>query len=71
MSRRPKICFELTSLAYPIRLEQNGIDNFNVIYGGDIKNRLSYGDAAKNLGIAIMHALACDSKLDNRERGEK
>lgn len=62
--------FELTDLAFPIRLEQQGVDQFTVVYGLQVKRDLSYAQAATELGECIMHALACDSRLDNREPGE-
>jgi len=48
-----------------------GRGNFSVHYGKQIKDRLTYGQAATEYGACIMHTLACDGKLDNRERGEK
>ena len=53
--------------AFPITLTQQGIDRFTVIYGKQIKARLTYGQAATELGACIMHALACEDLLDNRE----
>ena len=55
-------------LAFPIRLTQQGVDRFTVHYGKQIKTHLSYAVAAQELGAAIMHALACEGKLDNREK---
>ncbi len=63
-----RVCFELETLAFPIRLEQLGVDRFQVVYGKQIDSELPYGRAAAKLGEAIMHALACDDKLDNRPR---
>lgn len=63
-------CFELTA-AYPIKLEQTGVNSFTVTYGLRIKKHLTYTDAASELGSCIMHAAACDGKLDNREKGER
>lgn len=72
---RAKVCFELKdgpfSYADGVVLIQNGIDNFTVKYGKSVKAGLSYNKAALNLGASIMHALACEGKLDNREKGEK
>jgi hypothetical protein len=68
---KTKTCFELTETAFPIRLLQTGVDSFTVEYGKQIKKRLSYGDACSELGQAIMHALSCEGKVDNRERGER
>jgi hypothetical protein len=67
-----RTCFELTDNdVAPIRLIQVGKDNFTVQYGKQVKQKLSYSKAALELGSAIMHALACDGKLDNREKNER
>lgn len=66
-----KKCFELTNLAFPITLHQHGADSFRVTYGKEVKDRLTYGAAAAALGAAIMHALACDDKLNNAEASER
>lgn len=65
------LCFELQYTAWPIKLEQTGKDSFTVTYGLQVKQRLTYGQAATELGACIMHALACDGKLDNRMKGER
>jgi len=67
MKRR---CFE-TRIGWDITLDQVGRDNFTVTYGAVAERKLSYEDAADRLGSAIMHALACEWKLDNRMKGEK
>ena len=53
--------------AWPISLEQDGPNDFRVIYGMQVRENLSYSDAALELGAAIMHALACEGRLDNSE----
>jgi hypothetical protein len=63
------ICFQV-DLAFPIQLIQTGRDRFTVRYGKQIKERLTYAQAAKELGECIMHARACDGELDNRMPGE-
>lgn len=66
---RTKLCHKFADFsAWPIELRQAGKDNFTVRYGLQIDERLSYGEAAAKLGQAVMHALACDGKLDNSER---
>lgn len=57
-----------TNIVWDIVLRQNGIDSFEVQYGAEIYKRLDYAAAAKTLGQAVMHALACEDKLDNREK---
>lgn len=62
--------FEVIINTTPITLTQQGRDSFTVTYGKQIDQHLRYGDAADKLGCAILHALACDSLIDNREQGE-
>lgn len=69
--KNPRLCHEVKDLAFPIKLEQLGVDRFRVTYGLQVDDELTYGRAAAKYGEAIMHALACDSKLDNRIRGER
>lgn len=66
-----KTCYEIKDLAYPIVLKQRGRDNFTLVYGKQIRAHLSYAEAGCELGLAVMHALACESKIDNRHKGEK
>jgi hypothetical protein len=67
MPKKPTLCFALDGLAFPIRLIQDGRDRFTVEYGCQRDGELTYVIAAAKLGQAIMHALACDSRLDNRD----
>lgn len=55
--------FETTIADYTISLQQSGNNKFTVIYGLQVNKNLSYAKAAKELGEAIMHALACEGKL--------
>ena len=50
-----------------IELRQQGRDRFSVRYGLQLKTGMPYADAAAELGECIMHNLACDGLLDNRE----
>jgi hypothetical protein len=66
-----KTCWKMEGGPYSeIKLMQAGIDNFRVIYGQDPKGRerLTYNRAALALGAAIMHRMACEDELDNREK---
>lgn len=54
-----------------IELRQQGRNRFSVRYGLALYGHLDYGEAAAELGRCIMHAAACDGKLDNREPGER
>jgi hypothetical protein len=60
-------CWETKELAYSIKLTQYGPESFAVYYGKQVIRGLCYADAACELGNAIMHALACEDKLDNTE----
>lgn len=64
------ICFEVVISGMPITLFQCGKDKFTVQYWKQIKTNLTYARAASELGANIMHALACEGKLDNREKDE-
>lgn len=80
---KTKLCFSADAMSLPIvegkptasrwliQLSQTGIDRFEVRYGAQANTSLSYGQAATKLGQALMHALACEGKLDNRERDER
>lgn len=63
-----KLCWK-TNICWDITLEQTGIDRFVVTYGAQVVRNLDYPAAAAELGKCIMHALACEDKLDNSERG--
>lgn len=63
-------CFETHISAWPITLDQYGPDDFTVTYGKQVDEHLTYVQAATKLGLAIMHALACERQLDNRALGD-
>lgn len=67
MKTKNRICFEATSLPFSPRLEQQPNNLFKVVYGSAVNYNLRYDKAASYLGMAIMHALACDGKLDNSD----
>ena len=64
------VCFELPHVAFPIVLSQQRHNRFTVIYGKQVKEKLTYSPAALELGACIMHAMSCDGKLDSRLPGE-
>lgn len=64
-------CWTTTIGGLPITLIQTGVDRFTVAYWKETNGGLTYAEACAKLGQAIMHALACDGKLDNREKGER
>jgi hypothetical protein len=58
------LCFEETT-GFPVRLYQTGRNSFTVEYGKQEHKGLSYGRAAHELGECLMHAMACEGRLDN------
>lgn len=61
-----KICFETEIAGFKIRLKQCADKRFIVEYCDmPLRAPMDYQTAALELGSCIMHALACDSKLDN------
>ena len=66
-----KTCVEFHQFDFPIKLQQRGKDCFRVVYGKQIDDGLTYNQACTELGAALMHALACGGRLDNRMKGER
>lgn len=62
--------FEVQIGGLPITLTQQGRDRFTVTYWKQVKTDLPYATAADELGGCILHALACNGAIDNREPGE-
>lgn len=50
---------------YAVELIQTGFFRFTVIYGKHIKVGLNYGEAAKEYGECVMHALTCGNLIKN------
>ena len=53
------------NLRYPIRVTQHREKTFRVTYGQQVRDHLTYAEAAWALGECILHALACEGKIDN------
>jgi hypothetical protein len=64
---RNGLCHSVEIGGMQIRLIQQGVDNFTVVYWQQVKRNLTYAKAAAEYGACIMHACACASQLDNRE----
>lgn len=64
------VCIRHDDLAFTVILSQQGPDRFTVTYGQQITSNLTYAQAAADYGRSVMHALACDGRLDNRTRAE-
>lgn len=57
-------------MPYGLLLEQRANGTFKVTYGKEVKDNLEYAEAAKEFGLCLFHALACEGKLDNGEKNE-
>tara|TARA_R110000868_G_scaffold133322_1_gene344894 strand:+ start:325 stop:522 length:198 start_codon:yes stop_codon:yes gene_type:complete len=58
-------CFETEIAGHKITLKQTKRGWFSVQYGLQFDIELGYSEACKKLGQAILHALACEGKLNN------
>jgi hypothetical protein len=63
-SRSGNVVYSERIAGYNIQLRKRSANNFAVTYGKLVKVGLTYAEAAKELGQCIMHALACEGKLD-------
>lgn len=59
--------FKTEIAGYEITLQQNSEGKFIVGYGYQQYKTNSYGQAAKELGEVIMHALTCEGKIETKE----
>lgn len=59
-----KEIYRIELAGFPIVLEQRSANSFRVTYGRQVGNVVSYDRAATELGCAIMHALACEGRID-------
>lgn len=50
---------------YGVFIKQTGKDSFTVRYGLQVKRKMTYAEAAKEMGACIMHALACEGDIEN------
>lgn len=50
--------------ARPIHLLQQSKRRFAVVYGLEVREGLSYGEAAGRYGEALLHALCCEGLID-------
>ncbi len=60
---KKRVVFALTTLAFPVKVEQLAYSVFVVTYGKQRTYCATYATACTELGQAILHALACDGKL--------
>ena len=64
-----KLCFQTEVAGYPVTLHQSGRDAFRVTYGLQIRDGLTYGQAANELGMCLLHGLACEGKVKGKVKG--
>lgn len=60
--------FEITDPAqvgFPVRLYQARNGKFSVLYGSEMHDGLEYGEAARQFGLCLFHALACVGRINN------
>ena len=50
-----------------ICMEQYASGEFRVTYGLQVVDRLTYREAAYELGVCIMHHLACESLIETKD----
>lgn len=65
---RERVAYEIHDLPFPITLKQSngaGTHVFSVTYGKQERQRLTYAEAAKELGECIMHAATCAGLVDS------
>ena len=62
--------WQTTIAGFSIALAQRGPDDFRVTYGAEVDTRLTYARACAKLGQAVMHALACEDRIDNRQEDD-
>ena len=49
---------------HEIKVQRTSTLRFRVIYGEQIKENLYYDEAAKELGLCIMHRAGCEGFID-------
>jgi hypothetical protein len=61
----PRPIWSCGNIAFPLELSRTGRGRYTVQYGKQEKRNLDYLQAASELGVCLMHALACDGKVDS------
>lgn len=65
MKSRLQLCIAMQTLAFPIKVEQYKTKAalFRVTYGLEVRDRLTYAEAAQEFGHCVFHALECADRL--------
>ncbi len=61
--KKPKLVWLNEDLPFNVALYQYGHKDFRVEYGQEVHDHISYAEAARQLGLSIMHALTCEGRL--------
>ncbi len=64
-AQKPRPIWRCGNTVFPIELSRQGRNRYSVQYGKQVKSDLNYSGAAKEIGYCLMHALACDGKVDS------
>lgn len=59
-----KLIHEITGMEYPIKLFMTTRGEFRVDYGKQVTRGLTYDEAARNYGEAILHAVTLEGLTD-------
>ncbi len=65
---KPQPIWRCGNIAFPLELSRTGRNRYTVQYGKQVKAGLDYLQAASELGVCLMHALACEGKVDSEEK---
>ncbi|MCB0711318.1 MAG: hypothetical protein KDD67_03205 [Ignavibacteriae bacterium] len=67
---KTKEVYRVKDGAFPLIIEQTGKDCFTVTYGRQVRQSLSYGDAAREFGYCLFHLMTCEGRLDDSDNDE-
>ncbi len=58
-----RILIRNLDIQFGVTLYQTSKNFFAVLYGKQLKEKLTYEEAATEFGLCIMHALTCEGKI--------
>lgn len=59
-----KLIKSFDDLPFGVSLHQETKKRFRVTYGAQVEGGLTYEEAAREFGLCVFHALACDGLLE-------
>ncbi len=65
--REITVNFEGSGHQYAVSIKQTSKKRYTVTYGLQVRTGLSYSEAAKELGLCLMHSMACESLIEPSE----